>query len=177
MGRSRYKTVADGKTYFATSAIINWIPVFAVPELAKIVLDSMQFLHTRKKIIIHAYVLMENHFHMIGSSPDFSSEIRKMKSFTARSIIDHIEKHGPKLFLDQFGFYKKRHKTDQKHQVWQEGFYPKVMLNEKMLNQKLDYIHYNPVRRGYVDKPEHWRYSSYRHYIGEGSLVLVEALV
>ncbi len=177
MGRSRYKTVADGKTYFASSAIINWAPIFAIPELAKITLDSMTFLHTNQRITIHAYVLMENHFHLIGSSSDFSGEIRKMKSFTARNIVDHMEKHGPEFFLEQFSFFKKRHKNDQEYQVWQEGFHPKVMLNDKTLNQKLDYVHYNPVRRGYVDKPEHWRYSSYRYYIGGESLVPVEALV
>jgi REP element-mobilizing transposase RayT len=177
MGRSRYKTVADGKTYFASSAIVNWIPIFAVPELAKIVLDSMQFLHVEKRITLHAYVLMENHFHIIASSPEFSNEIRKMKSFTARSIVDRLEKHGPKSLLEQFRFYKKQHKKDQTYQVWQEGFHPKIMLNEKILNQKTEYIHYNPVRRGYVDKPEHWRYSSCRHYFGGESLIPVEVLV
>ncbi|WP_207680505.1 hypothetical protein [Desulfonema magnum] len=45
MGRSRYKTAPGIRTYFASTAIVNWLPIFAVPELAKIVLDSLQFLH------------------------------------------------------------------------------------------------------------------------------------
>ncbi len=148
MGRSRYKTVANGKTYFATSAIVNWLPIFAVPELARIVLDSMQFLHTNKRITLHAYVIMENHFHLIGTSPAFSGEMKKMKSFTARCIIDYIKERGPAFFLDQFRFLKKQHKKDQEYQVWQEGFHPKVILSEKTLYQKLEYVHNNPVRRG-----------------------------
>jgi len=43
--------------------------------------------------------------------------------------------------------------------------------------QKIEYIHYNPVRRGYVDDPEHWRYSSYRQYLGKEGLVPLEPLL
>ncbi|TCL34896.1 hypothetical protein EV691_101338 [Azotobacter chroococcum] len=39
------------------------------------------------------------------------------------------------------------------------------------MRQKLDYIHHNPVRRGYVERPEHWRYSSARNYAGEPGLL------
>ena len=42
-----------------------------------------------------------------------------------------------------------------------------------MMQQKIDYIHYNPVRKGYVDKPEDWRYSSARDYTGQSGLVPV----
>ncbi len=41
----------------------------------------------------------------------------------------------------------------------------------EMLTQKIDYIHFNPVKRGYVDKPEDWRYSSARHYVGREGLI------
>ncbi|WP_435051583.1 REP-associated tyrosine transposase [Desulfonema magnum] len=122
---------------------------------------------------IHAYILMENHLHLIGSSPEFSDEIRKMKSFTARSIVDYLKANGPKFFLGQLSFFKKRHKDNQKYQVWQEGFHPKAILNEKTLVQKMEYVHHNPVRRGYVDSPAHWRYSSYRYYAGGECLVSI----
>jgi REP element-mobilizing transposase RayT len=177
MGKSRYKIVADGNTYFITSAIANWIPLFAVTELAQILLDALRFSHTQNRITLHAFVVMENHFHLIGSSSNFSGDIRKLKSFTARSIIDHLEANGPKFFLEQLAVFKKHHKISQKYQVWQEGYHPKVILDEKTLLQKLDYIHFNPVKRGYVDKPEHWRYSSFRHYIGGESLAPVEPLL
>ncbi len=68
---------------------------------------------------------------------------------------------------------KARHKIDRPYQVWQEGSQPKQIQNEGMMRQKLDYIHYNPVKRGYVDLPEHWRYSSARNYLGQPGLVPV----
>jgi len=55
--------------------------------------------------------------------------------------------------------HKLNHKTDSKYQFWQEGTHPKQILSEEIMRQKLDYIHNNPVKRGYVDLPEHWRYS------------------
>ncbi|MDV3353670.1 hypothetical protein QGP82_33660 [Leptothoe sp. LEGE 181152] len=68
---------------------------------------------------------------------------------------------------------KLSHKTGQRYQMWQEGFHPKMICSDEMLRQKLDYIHNNPVKRGYVDNPAHWRYSSYRNYLGEPGLLSI----
>jgi putative transposase len=43
-----------------------------------------------------------------------------------------------------------------------------------MMREKLDYIHANLVKRGYVDRAEHWRYSSARNYAGETGLIEVD---
>ena len=48
----------------------------------------------------------------------------------------------------------------------QEGSHPKLIQNEEMMRQKLDYMHFNPVERGYIDDPIYWRYSSARNYAG-----------
>ncbi|WOD39955.1 hypothetical protein RRF56_04030 [Nodosilinea sp. E11] len=49
-----------------------------------------------------------------------------------------------------------------------------LLFNEAMMRQKLEYIHNNPVKRGYVDSPKHWRYSSARNYLGEPGLIAVD---
>ena len=177
MGRSRYKTIENGKTYYVTSTVVNWLPLFSAPQFADIVLSSLKFLHDHRRIVLHAYVLMETHLHFIGSSSDFSNEMRKFKSFTARSIIDHMQARGPRQLLEQLKLLKKPYKTSQRFQVWQEGYHPKLIADEKMLIQKIEYIHFNPVRRGYVDKPEHWRYSSSRSYIGMKGLIPIEKII
>jgi putative transposase len=177
LARTRYKIVEDCSTYFVTTATVNWLPLFSIPDLAQIVLDAMRFLHDNQRVAIHAYVLLENHLHFIGSSPHFSGEMRKFKSFTARAIIDILSERGPRFYLEQLRHFKSRHKSDQTYQVWQEGFHPKAIQNEQMLMQKIEYIHYNPVRRGYVDNPENWRYSSYRQYVGKEGLVPLEPLL
>jgi putative transposase len=57
--------------------------------------------------------------------------------------------------------------------LWQEGSHPKVIETEEVLRQKLEYIHQNPVKRGYVSDPTHWRYSSARNYARMEALVPV----
>jgi len=55
----------------------------------------------------------------------------------------------------------------------EEGSHPQLIDNEVVLWQKLDYFHYNPVNRGYVDLTEHWRCSSARNYAGQHGLIPV----
>jgi len=66
--------------------------------------------------------------------------------------------------LDQFRKNKLSYKQKQNYQVWQEGFHPEVILDSEMLLNKLNYIHNNPVKDGYVKEPGHWRYSSWNNY-------------
>jgi hypothetical protein len=91
--------------------------------------------------------------------------MQSCKRHTAKIIIEELRQDGKDWILNLLTFHKKKHKTESEHQVWQEGFYPKQILSIEMLNQKIEYIHYNPVRRGYVSEPEHWIYSSAGDYI------------
>ena len=78
---------------------------------------------------------------------------------------------------NQFAYYKKQFKTKSTYQVWQEASHPQLIIDEEMLVQKIEYIHYNPVKRGLVDLPEHWRYSSARNYRhNDQSLISVDRL-
>lgn len=176
MGRSRYRVVEEGRCYFITSSTLRWLPLFAVPSLAEIIIDSLNFLHQEGRIKIHAWVLMETHLHLVATSQNMSGEMRKAKSYTARRIVDCLKKEGPVFLLDQLRFFKKRHKDQQIHQVWQEGIHPKMIMDERMFGKTIEYVHYNPVKRGYVDSPEQWRYSSSRDYAGGKGLVAVDKL-
>jgi len=97
----------------------------------------------------------------------------RFKSFTARRIIDELDKRGYKILLDELGFFKLRHKIDQTYQLWQEGSHPQQIQSDEMMLQKLEYMHNNPIRRGYVEQASHWRYSSARNYEGGKGLIEV----
>ena len=71
---------------------------------------------------------------------------------------------GVGMLLRQLRAHKLRHKTESEYQVWQEGSHPEQIQSDEMMWQKLEYVHNNPVARGYVDDPVHWRYSSARNY-------------
>jgi putative transposase len=111
-------------------------------------------------------VILENHLHLIAASPDISKEIGDFKSFTARQIVDHLEQRNVRMLLKWLRALKSRHKSDRAYQVWQEGSHPEQIKDEDMMRQKLEYTHMNPVKRGYVDEPTHWRHSSARNYAG-----------
>ena len=66
---------------------------------------------------------------------------------------------------------KKTFKKDSNYQFWQEGVHAQQIQSEEMMRQKIEYIHNNPVRRGYIDEPECWRYSSVRNYTGKTGLI------
>jgi hypothetical protein len=82
-------------------------------------------------------------------------------------IIKQLELDRKTWVLDLLSFYRKKHKKESEHQVWQEGFHPEQVLSVEMLTQKIEYIHYNPVERGLVTEPEHWVYSSAGDFILE----------
>ena len=177
MGRSRYEMCIGGDVpYVVTCTTVNWIALFGEVRIARILLDSLNFLIKAKRLHLHGYIIMENHVHLVASGQNLAKQIGAFKSFTARSIVDLLEDEGRVLILRQLSWYRKRHKTGQTYQVWQEGSHPEMIGNEEMLNQKLDYIHFNPVRKGYVDDPAHWRYSSYRDYHGGIGLLPVHIL-
>ena len=57
------------------------------------------------------------------------------------------------------------------YQVWQEGVHPKQINSPQKMIKCLEYIHNNPIKAGYVDDPEHWRYSSARNYNSNNGLI------
>ena len=171
MGRSRYKFVEGKKPHFVTCTTVGWVPLFGSPAIVKILFDSLRYLQKENRLTIYAYVVMENHTHFIASSDQLSKEIGDFKSYTARQTVDFLKKKNASNVLRQLKFFKSRHKVDREYQVWQEGSHPKVIQSEETMLQKIEYIHNNPVKRGFVDNPTHWRYSSARNYFGlEGLL-------
>lgn len=175
--RSRYRIVEPDGLYFLTCTIVDWIPVFQSHANFEIITNSLTFCRTNKGMRLYTYVIMENHLHLIAGAPDLSAVVREFKSFTAREIVASAKAAGREALLNQLMLGKKRYKDESRHQVWQEGAHPQIIRDDDVLNQKIEYIHNNPVRRGYVDVPEHWRYSSARnYYLDDHSVMEIDAL-
>ncbi|WP_428353813.1 REP-associated tyrosine transposase [Methyloprofundus sp.] len=172
MGRSRYKITDPEQPHFITLTVLHWIPVFTRPETVSILLDALKFL-SKDGLKVYAYVVLENHCHFVVQSKALDRDIARYKSYTAKQMIQYLSKNNVKQILEQLAFYKKAHKIDRAYQFWQEGVHPELIQSDEMMKQKIDYIHHNPVKRGYVDKAEHWRYSSARDYSGQQGLLEV----
>ncbi len=173
MPRSRYRILEVHHPHFMTATVNNWLPLFTRPQTVEILLDSWRFLQREGKLTLFGYVVMENHLHLVAASPDLSATMRRFKSWTARRIIDYLEEIRARRMLELLVLFKRAHKTESIYQIWEEGSHPQAIMTEAMMHQKIDYIHHNPVARGYVDRPEHWRYSSARNYLGQPGLIEV----
>ena len=153
--------------------VVEWIPLFMNPEIVSILFQSLRFDQSNRQLILYAFVIMENHLHLIASAPELSKIMKEFKSFTARSIIDYLEEQKSFDLLEKLRRAKLPYKTQSDYQVWQEGSHPQEIHSDEMMRQKIEYIHNNPVRRGYVDEPKYWRYSSARNYEGFDGLIEV----
>lgn len=173
MPRTSYKVYETEYPYYMTCSIVDWLPIFSIPAVTRKVLESLTYFQKKHEFTLYAYVIMENHFHLIAQSPDLQKHMRSFKSYTARQIIDHIKMNGHNHYQQKLRSLKLEHHTDSDFQLYFEGYHPKKVVGDKMMNQKVSYIHQNPVKRGYVDMPEDWRYSSARDYAGERGLIPV----
>jgi len=171
MGRSRYRVLQGDAPHFLTCTVLNWIPLFTRPDTAEIVLDAIRYRQQNLGWRLYGFVILENHLHLVLQARDLGEELMRFKSYTARCLIDYLEQRRVTRILDQLAWFKKRHKCDRKYQLWEEGSHPQLIESEDVLRQKLEYLHNNPVKRGYVDRPADWRYSSARVYAGQPGLL------
>ncbi len=125
-------------------------------------------------MIIYAYVVMENHLHLVASCPHLAKVMKEFKSYTARGIIDYLEANRSLGLLRQLRMAKLSHKTESDYQFWQEGSHPEGITSQRMMQRVIEYIHRNPVEAGYVDEPEEWRYTSARNYAGMEGFIEVD---
>lgn len=174
MGRSRYVITEPDKPHFLTCTVLEWLPLFTRPALVDTLLDCWRYQQANQGLRLYGYVILENHLHFVAQAPDLGRCLSSFKSFTARKIIDHLQARGTELLLERLRFSKRAHKTDRQFQLWQEGTHAELVYSEAVMRQKLDYIHQNPSKRGYVDNAEHWRYSSARNYAGLPGLIEID---
>ncbi|MEA2095660.1 MAG: transposase [Candidatus Cloacimonadota bacterium] len=170
--RSSYKVVEANGIYFVSSTIVEWIPIFTHEKYFQIIIDSLNFSRSEKDLKIYHYVIMDNHFHLIVKHPKLSDVMRSLKGFTAEKILEELKKDKNNWKINLLRYYKKKHKDTSNYQVWQEGFHPQLITSYKMLAQKVEYLHYNPVKRGFVNKSEDWKYSSAGNCNWDGSVIV-----
>ena len=175
MGRSRYTITEPDKPHFMTCTVLEWLPVFTRPETVQIVLDCWRYQREHQGLRLYGYVVLENHLHFIAQAKNLDKWVNSFKAFTARQIIDHLQAQQAERLLVRLRFFKRAHKIDREYQFWQGGVHAELVFSEAMMREKLDYIHANPVKRGYVNLPEHWRYSSAENYAGLAGLMKIDS--
>jgi REP element-mobilizing transposase RayT len=140
------------EAYFLTFTVKRWYYLFDRHNRWNILLDSLKYCQKHKKLEIYNWVFMLNHTHLICKSENMISFIRDFKTFTSKELkknIIAIETNILSLFEE-----------DGKYDFWQSSNMPEIIINEKFYRTKANYLENNPVRKGYVKKPEYWFFSS-----------------
>ena len=167
-----YKIRDQYGMYFLTFTIVGWIDLFTRKECKDILIDSMKYCIKKKGLVVHAFVIMPSHIHVIWSCLDegigMSGIVRDFKKYTAVQLIAWIKdnkKESRSDWLDVvFKYHAKYNPNNSKFQVWIQNNMPMELLHPKFIRQKLDYLHNNPVLAGIVDEPNHYSYSSALQY-------------
>lgn len=166
--------------YFVTDTIVDWVDIFTRPEYKQIAVESLSYCQANKGLAIYAWVLMSNHLHaIVGSDSEIPlSDIwRDFKKFTSKKILDtllsDIQESRREWMLNRFEYAGQNDKKIKNYKLWQEGNDAQQIYLNDYLEQKLNYIHQNPVKAEIVNKPEDYRYSSAIDYAGGKGLLNV----
>lgn len=177
----KYKFHNSEGCYFVTITVVNWIDLFTRKELKYIIIDSLKHCQREKGLVIHAWCVMPSHLHLIVRSEKekLSDILRDFKKFTSKEIVKTIElinESRRRWLLKSFIRAGQDLKRITNFKVWQDGNHPEEMVTNEFMQQKIDYVHNNPVHDEIVDEAEYYWYSSARDYAGKKGLIDVELL-
>jgi putative transposase len=147
---------------FLTVTCLEWKHGLAEDRFKDIITDSLTFLANTKRVNIYAFVIMPNHFHLIWQvlgDQQRGDLQRDFLKFTSQQILKVLRNENSPLLLDLLVNAK-----DRKHQVWERNSLGVPLWSPEVFEQKLAYIHKNPVKAGICQYPEEYRYSSARFY-------------
>ncbi len=163
---TKYKFHEREGLYFVTFATVGWAEALSRPKEKDIVVESIRFCQQEKGLRLHAWVIMSNHVHLVcraSGTPSMSDILRDLKKFTARKIIASLDAVGEsrrEWLLPLFRAAGANNSNNSTFQLWQQENHPVLLSGQDMMEQKINYIHENPVRAGLVVWPEHYPYSS-----------------
>lgn len=155
----KYKFNNKEGAYFISFATVYWLDVFTRQIYFNVLEESIDYCRAEKGMEVFAYCFMPSHVHLIfrSGNEDPSGLIRDFKGFTAKKLIKTIEENPQESrkewllwMMERAG--KKKSNVKQR-QFWQQHNKPIELWSEKVIQQKIDYIHNNPVESGFVTDP------------------------
>ncbi len=141
----------------------------------------MTYCRKHKGMEVYAYCFMPSHVHIIfrSATGDPSGLIRDFKGYTSMKILKSIEENQQESrkewllwMMERAG---KKNSNISKMQFWQQHNQPIELWTDKVIQQKIDYIHNNPVVSGFVKDPIAWKYSSARNFQDDHTVLAIDS--
>ena len=161
MTRRLHRYYGAGYLHFITSSCYRRQALLGSAHRRKLFLEILEQVRRRYRFVVVGYVIMPEHFHLLIREPERGNPsivMQVLKQRFARHLLTQWRKRNPP---HQPCLWKEA--VDVGH-VWQRRFYDFVVWSKHKREEKLNYMHRNPVKRGLVLGPEQWRWSSFRHY-------------
>jgi len=166
----------SGHLYFITASVVEWYPLFDDERYTNVILDAFSVYRDRKDILLFAFVIMPSHIHFIAKplKKTIGEFLQSFGSYTAHKLIGLL-KEGKRMEVLSV-LHEKRRDTRSNYSLWQELFTENI-FTQKFLEQKLEYIHQNPVTKnaGAKDQRSDYLLSSAGYYDkGEKPIIAID---
>ncbi len=163
-----HRCYGEGYLHFITTSCYRRQALLGTSSSRGLFLEVLECVRRRYHFVVVGYVVMPEHVHLLVSESergDLSTVMQAIKQGYTRRVLAHLGRSHADVSAND-------------HHIWQRRFYDFAVWTAEKRQEKLHYIHQNPVKRGLVSKPEEWRWSSARYYLlGEPGPVLVNERV
>jgi len=168
----KYKFYNKEGLYFVSFAVVYWLDVFVRHEYFQLLVESLAYCRKHKGLEIYAWCIMPSHVHLVFRAKENNPGVllKELKTFTSKklqaAIADNIQESRKEWLLWMMERAGLKNSNIQNRQFWQQHNKPIELWSAAVIDQKINYIHNNPVEAGFVTDPEHWQYSSAIDYAG-----------
>lgn len=169
----KYKFRDPNAIYFVSFATVYWIDVFVRDVYFNEMIKVLDYCRKNKGLELYGYCIMPSHVHLLYSSKDENPAglLRDIKHFSAKQILNlitnNIQESRREWLLWMFERAAKKSSNVKKLQLWQHNNQPIEIRSKQFFDEKLNYIHNNPIESGFVTESHYWKYSSATNYIGQ----------
>ena len=193
---SKIRRIYDDSSqyYFITSKTNKGKKLFDNHKKVGLFLQCINYLQNKDYFDLYAWVILPNHFHLlleIIGKKNISEIMHNFNSYTANQISKFLLSRGAEASttggvvsvdeasrLRRQGFHALPDNVSQSVEalatgrkylkIWQTSFYDHIIRDQDDFYAHINYIHYNPVKHKYVDKPEDWPWPSYHTFLNKG---------
>jgi REP element-mobilizing transposase RayT len=178
----KYKFHNKEGLYFVSFATVYWIDVFIREDYANTIINSLDYCRKNKGLEIYGWCIMPSHLHLVIRAKENNPEkvLGRFKEFTSKQLRQQIEEN-PQESRKEWMLKLMQHAASKSSNVkqmqfWQHHNKPIELWSNDVTEQKMNYIHMNPVVAGFVTEAHHWKYSSAIDYSGGKGLLDIDFL-
>jgi putative transposase len=153
----------EGGTYFFTLVTANRSLLFRDSKARQLLGQVMRETQRDLPFNTVAIVLLPDHLHALWTLPNGDAAYpRRWQAIKARFTALWLGSGGDEAEVSP------AYRRQRRRGVWQPRFIEHTIRDESDLHDHVDYIHYNPVKHGYVSAPKDWPWSSFHRYVASG---------